>query len=219
MVGNTEEETVLEETHDSWVMVSYSRISSTPGIHLFDSEIPHQHYIRVRVQRCTRRRDLSRDWLHATQTLIEFDMSEAQFGAFISSANTTGVPATLTWLDGPIEEHPFESRLDESHKEVKEAGDRALKRITLASAAVEEAFERGAGKKEMRELIRDLHSAVANAPANMEFAAKSLTEHVENVVTKARADLEGMLTAAQDNPLLIQSAPNVAPLLESGDDA
>ena len=56
-----------------------------------------------------------------------------------------------------------------------------------------------AGRKEMAELMRSLELAHAGVPSNMEFAAKSLTEHVENVVTKARADIEGMaMLAAQE---------------------
>jgi hypothetical protein len=39
----------------------------------------------------------------------------------------------------------------------------------------------------------------------MEFAAKSLTEHAENVVTKARADIEGIVLAAIDRGELSES--------------
>jgi hypothetical protein len=92
-----------------------------------------------------------------------------------------------------------ESRLAESFKEVKEAGSEAVEKVQKAEQALAEAFERKAGRKEMAQLLRNLHFAVKHVPANMEFAAKSLAETAENVVTKARADIEGMVAHAIAN--------------------
>lgn len=198
------------ESHESWLSIGASKVQSS-GERLFDSEITHHHYVIVTISRCTRQRTLNRDWKHATQTLMEFAVSHAQWGAFVSSfGDGNGVPATL-FRDhsGLVPQAPAESRLGESAHEVHEAGNKSLAGINESYAAMEEAFERGAGKREMRELIRDLKYRIANAPANMKFAATSLTEHVENVVTKARADFEAMaIPAAHDNPFL-QSAERV----------
>lgn len=187
------------EEHESWLLVRANHVSSTPGARLFDSEIQHQHYIRVSISRCERERDLQRDWLSSTKLLIEIEMSQAQWGAFVSSfGNGGGVPATLSWLAG--ERVPGvstqDSRLDQSHQDVRSAASRAVEEVSRAHAALREAFDRNAGKRELRELLQTLEIRVANLPANMEFAAKSLTEHVENVVTKARADIEGMAAQA-----------------------
>lgn len=196
------------ETHDSWIQVGVNRISSSPGIRLFDSEIQHQHFIRVSVYRCSRRRDLNRDWLSSGMLLMEFDMSEAQWGAFVSSfGQGGGVPATLSFFDGTVPSAPVESRLGESAAEVRSAGERALAGIQEDFDALEKAFEGGAGKRELRERIRSLHFKLAHGPANMEFAAKSLTEHTENVVTKARADIEAMMADAADRQLEASSLP------------
>lgn len=191
-----------DEEHPSWLLVGVSRLSST-GTDLFDSEIRHHSLIRVTVRRAKRRRDLNHDWIHGAKVIMEFDMSESQWGAFVSSFNRgEGVPATLTRFEhadlpvGETPDAPLDRRLDRSHNEVREAGDRALAEVQEAYAAVEEAYERKAGRKEMNELLRTLKARLSNAPANMEFAAKSLTEHVENVVTKARADIEGMAYGA-----------------------
>lgn len=187
-----------DETHESWLLIRANRVSSHPGAWLFDSDIPHQHYISVTVTRCKRRRELNRDWLFNSETLLEMSMSQSQWGAFVSSfGQGTGVPATLGRLVGvgDVPGAPPESRLNESHREVKEAGDRALKQVKDDYAAVMDAFENG-GKRALRAALSSLGSTIGNAPSNMEFAAKSLTEHVENVVTKARADIEGMVVEA-----------------------
>lgn len=205
-----------DETHESWIRVGANKVSGTPHS-LFDSDIKHQHFVRVRVERCTRRRDLNRDWLHNTQLLMEFDMSQAQWGAFVSSfGDGGGVPATLSFLTGvgDVPSAPFASRFDQSHAEVREAGQKALSGVKASYAKVMEAFEVG-GKKALREALTNLGHTLNNAVPNMEFAASSLTEHVENVVAKARADIEAMALEAVRNGELPQGAQS---LLGSGND-
>jgi hypothetical protein len=199
------------ETHESWVVIRANRGTTMgsvrDGARLFGSEIPHSSVITVTVARCSRERSLYHDHLYHEKTLLEVDMSEAQWGAFVSSfGQGTGVPATLKWLSGVgrVPAAPAESRLDESLAEVRAAGDRSLAGIAEALEEVEAAFEAG-GRRLLREKLRTLHYAVANAPSNMEFAAESLAEHAENVVTKAKADIEGMVLAAAERGELNQS--------------
>lgn len=183
-----------DETHESWIKLVTSKPTSTPGRRLFDSEIPHSQYVSVSVYRCKRRRDLNHDFLFTAKLIIEFSMSLAQWGAFVSSfGEGGGVPATLDWLSGDVPAAPVESRLAQSHQEVRNAGGKALYEIQEAYQDLQAAFDVSAGKKVLREKLQTLKARIQNGPSNMEFAAKSLTEHAENVVTKARADLEGMI--------------------------
>jgi hypothetical protein len=205
-VGSRREEppTVKEdgrETHPGWGVIGAYRTTTSGGPHggatLFDSDLSHSNYIVVRLHRAERERSLNRDWIHedGRQSIVEIAMSEAQWASFVSSMNTTGVPCTIHWTekDGPIPGFPHEPRLRESIDEVQKASTKALAEITQAEQAVAEAFERNAGKKEMRSLLSTLHYAIRNAPSNMTFAASSLTEHAENVVQRARADVEAMV--------------------------
>lgn len=205
------------ESHESWITLAASKVQAHPGQRLFDSEIAHQHYITVRVSRCTRQRDLNHDWINSKQQIMEVGMSHAQWGAFVSSFGTgNGVPATLFYgQDGPVAQAPVESRLGESARDVRDSGDRAFAAIQEGYAALEVAFESGAGKRELRERIRDLKYRIANAPKNMEFAAESLTKHVENVVTKARSDVEAMAVAAAERGLTLDAGS--VRLLDAGE--
>lgn len=202
-----------DEFHESWLLVRANRVSCSPGAKLFDSEIRHQHYITVVVSRCTRKRDLNRDWLNTTRLpLIEFDLSEAQWGAFVSSfGNGAGVPATLAFFENkPVPGVATnDSRLDKSHQEVKGATARGMAEVRKAQEAVNEAFARNAGKREMRDLLSTLSRKIDQMPGNMEFAAKALTEHVENVVQKARSDIEGMAANAAKHNAIEGKIPNV----------
>jgi hypothetical protein len=179
------------EKHPAWVLVGVSRVTtSPPGAVLFDSDIRHQHSIVVRVQEAERSRNLHRDWLSARKPVLEFQMSEAQWASFVSSVNVgDGVPATLRLRpenrDVPGVE--YEPRLRESMNEVRTAADDAF-------AEVKAAFEAYEQKKNAANL-RNLKYAIQNAPSNIAFVSKSLGEHAENVVQRARADVEAMVVA------------------------
>lgn len=207
-----------DETHPSWIVIRANRISSSPpGIRLFDSEINHQHFVRVTIQRCTRKRELHKDWIHPTQLLAEVDMSMAQWGGFVSSfGDGSGVPVTLAYFNGEqIPEAPYESRIAESIQETKDAAARMVEKIAEAQAKVDEAFERGAGRKEMRSLLADVTRLVDQTPGNVKFAAESLTKHVENTVAKARGDVEAMVAHAAASGLEVGDVPALS-LLEGG---
>lgn len=180
-----------EESHPSWVLVGASRVSAgPPGQVLFDSDIRHQHYVSVRVRRASRKRDLHHDWKHGRETIVEFSMSEAQWASFVSSMNSgDGVPATLKFdatQDNPlVPGMPYAPRLQNSMDEVRGAAARAQADVLTAFEAYKE--HKTVGN------LRSLEAAIANMPANLSFTAKSLSEHAENVVQRAQADIEAMV--------------------------
>ena len=178
-----------DETHPAWGLIGASRVShSPPGAVLFDSDIRHQHSVIVRVSTARRKRHLKRDWIGREQEFVEVEMSEAQWASFVSSMNTgDGVPCTIRRREQEYDLPGlhYEPRLQESMAETRTAADEAF-------TEVKEAFEAYEEKKNAQNL-RNLKYAIENAPANIEFAGRSLTEHAENVVQKARADIEAMI--------------------------
>jgi hypothetical protein len=185
------------ETHPAYGIACFSHITSTHGVRVFDSDILHPRYIELSIHTATCQRDLNRDWIHSDKEVFSIRMSEAQFGALVSSFGTAGVPVTI---EGPpwerIELPEEESRLNISAQETRQAADKALSEITRANAILQEVLEAKPPKiKDIRDAARRLRSAIENAPANMKFAADSLTKHTEDVVTKAKADIEAMAEA------------------------
>ena len=211
------------DVHPSWVTIRANRVScSPPGQRLFDSSIPHQHYVQVTIAHAHRKRDLHRDWIYSLGTpIMELSMSMAQWGAFVSSfGDGSGVPVTLEWTeqDGyiPQEAHTVDSRLAVTANEVKTKTADAIADVQAAEQAVQDAFERNAGRKELRELLDRLHHKIRNMPGNAKFAADSLTEHTEAVVTKARFDIEAMVSQ-HAKTLGIDAAPLIDALaIEAG---
>jgi hypothetical protein len=202
------------ERHPAWGMIGASRVThSPPGAVLFDSDVRHQHYVTVRISGAVRHRELNRDWVRSEKTDIEVAMSEAQWASFVSSMNVgNGVPCTIEFKrgEGRMPEMPYEPRLAESMAEVRGASDKALETIR-------EAFDAYAAHKTKGKLDA-LKYTIANASPNMAFAAESLSEHAENVVQRARADIEAMVVAkAQQLGLDAGDLGNVS-LLTSGED-
>lgn len=185
------------DQHPAWILVGASRVSATPGAVLFDSDILHQHYVIVRIRRATRKRNLNHDWIHADgrHSIVEIAMSEAQWASFVSTMNVgDGVPATLKWdatRDDPrVPAPPYQPRLQVSMEEVHNAALEAQKDVLEAFAAYKE--------KKTVDNLRTLQARIDNLAPNIDFAAQSLAKHAENVVTRARADIEAfVVTKAQ----------------------
>lgn len=176
------------ETHPSWVLIGASRVtSSPPGKALFDSDIRHQHYVLITLEEADRARDLHRDHIMGWKRIVEVAMSEAQWASFVSSMNSSGVPATLQSRDGiDMPQVPYEPRLAESMDEVRDAAHKAQEEVLAAYVAYEE--------HKTAANLRSLRSTINNLPANIVYAAESLSEHAENVVQRARVDIEAFVT-------------------------
>ena len=84
-------------------------------------------------------------------------------------------------------------RLALSAAETRNAANRAFEGIQKATDHLDDVLSRKCTAAEKRDALRSLRAAVSNAPANVKFAADSLSEHAENVVTKAKADIEATI--------------------------
>lgn len=205
------------ERHPAFGVARFNKVHGT-GASLFDSEIKHDHYVIFEIDQASRKRDNNRDWIHPQETVVQIAMSEAQFGALVSSFGSgAGVPVTITRIGvESIEGPPYEPRMKQSVKEVEGAAEKLVAQIEDAREAVQEAFDRGAGKKEMKQLLFHLECMVGNAKANARYAANTFTEHVKNVVTKARYDIEAAVQMAAERGL--SAGSSVAGILGTGDE-
>ena len=198
-----------DDTHPAygWVHVNRAHVSN-PGAVLFDSEIRHQEIVTLRISQASQKRDLHRNWIHEGKTFIEIEMSMAQWAALVSSFGGSGVPVTIrrTETEMIVPGLPFKPVLGESLAEVRGAARDLLADIKRARDDYEAAIARKAGAKELKALRSTLHYLIENGEANVTFAAKSLNEHAENVVTKARADIEATV-ARHAEQLSIEERP------------
>lgn len=186
-----------EERHPAFALVTLHRVHST-GSPMFQSDLLHHQFVRVKVHEAVRRRDLSHDWTHPEKAILAFDMSLAQWGAFVSAVGDgSGTPATLYHREGfNIPDIPYQPRLQASVDETKGAVERVIADIKTAFDDLEAAEENKAGVKERRALRNMLRSKIANASSNAGFAVKTVHEAVEKAVQSAKSDIEVLVAQA-----------------------
>lgn len=175
------------ERHPAFGVIGASRVTHAPGAVLFDSDIQHQHTVMVRIKAASRKRDLHRDWIGGREEYIEVEMSEAQWASFVSSMNNgDGVPCTVRSVNNKsVPGVPCAPRLAQSMAETHDAAQRAFEDIVKALDEYEAKPNKGN--------LRTLRARIENAVPNVDFAGKALIEQTEDVVTKARADIEAFV--------------------------
>lgn len=186
---------------------------------LFDSDIRHQHVISIKICEAYRKRDLHRDWIGAGKLITELTMSEAQWASFVSSMNSgSGVPVTLdfrestaTGGDPHVPSFPYEPRLQQSMDEVREAAQRAVEDVRRSFQEYK--------AKPTKDHLRHLEAMIDNMAPNIAFAASSLTEHAENVVQRAKADIEAFVVNKAQQLGLNPSDLENPPQLTAGDES
>ena len=208
------------EGHPAFGLIGASRGQANPGRVLFDSDLRHQNLIRIRVQQAVRKRDLHHDWIGARDQIVELEMSEAQWASFVSTMNVgDGVPCTIRRIGygEATPELPFAPRLAETMAETHDAAEDAFRDIRDALAEYEALVERKAPMKEQREALRMLHARVANATPNVDFAGRQLVKHAEDVVQRARADIESFVVTKATQLGLDPGEFDTFPALGSGE--
>lgn len=221
--GEVTEPTVDEydtERHPAWATIGASRVSTggIRGVHLFDSDINHQHTVIVTLRMAGRKRDLHHDWIHGGDVQYEVEMSEAQWASFVSAMNSgSGVPCTLryTATEGHTPDFPHAPRLAETLAETHRAAHDAFDGIRAAFGAYEAALKSGTAR-ERREALNTLDARIRNAVPNVDFAGRQLVGQAEEVVQRAKADVEAFVTAQARHlgiepgslaPFMIEPAP------------
>lgn len=194
------------EHHPAFGTISLHRVSATPGAVLFQSDVRHSEYMRITIHEASRRRELHRDWVHPEKELFEISLSLAQFASFVASGGQgSGVPCTIEYDRGHRPGLNLESRLALTNAAVHQAADKAFENIKAAEAALAEGMANKVGAAERKRLMANLHHAIGNATPNVDFAAKMLAEHAENVIEQSRADIETMVALAQNQQQAIES--------------
>ncbi|MEV0443592.1 hypothetical protein AB0I46_32210 [Streptomyces spectabilis] len=187
-----------DEIHPAFGVAVVTRRSGG-GRSLFQSDLVHNETISLSVHEATRKRDLSHDWVHPGQRLVEIEMSLAQWGSLVSSVGLgSGVPVTIrrTERDPFVPEIPYQPRTAESLREVREVTDRMYARVRAATTALHEAIHEKKGVRATKEALSALENAVAGAGSNAQFTVDSLVEAGEQVVAQARADIEAHVLEA-----------------------
>lgn len=180
--------------HPAYGTVTLSTVSGADKT-LFGSDLKHGQRICIRVNRASLVRDLSHDWIHGRDQLVEFEMSHSQFAQFITSnGNGSGTPVTLTWVSG-TGDAPMIKNIETKHetfrREIHTSAKSSVDGMATVARRLTEVAKLGkVGAKELRDIALNLERAVANLPSNMEFVVKSAEEALEKAAADAKIEVE-----------------------------
>ncbi len=190
------------KTHPAYGMLSFSRVSGNPG-KLFGSEINHGHFIRMTLLEGEEHWHHSQVWHHGriSRTLVEVDLSVAQWAELISSMNVgSGVPATIRYVDDPMGTRPGIEDTDTLHEQIK--GDIKAKTAKVTSVAKSLDKEMAAmladskvPKAKQAALLALTRHIVMELESNMPFVVDQYQEAAEKVGAKAKAELDAYATS------------------------
>lgn len=165
---------------------------------LFGSDVGHGQRMRITVHRAELKRDLSHDWIHPTDYLIEFEMSHAQFAQFITSPGKgCGTPVTLRSIAG--QGHiPGIKNVETKHETFrKEIRTAAANRLDALAKQVDRLKVMLAGgkisKRDLADVANELQRHVEQTPGSLEFVVKSAEEALEKATSDAKIEVESYI--------------------------
>jgi hypothetical protein len=197
--------------HPAYGMIGASRVSG--GTMLFGSDFQHNAFVRIAVRRAYVRRDLSTDWPHAHQELIEVDLSEAQWAEFVSAMNIGfGVQCTIRHVQGeyaPGIPTP-EKRMDQFRAELAEDLSDSIEALADLEAAIDGLK---LSQKQKDELLKKVDTSRSRLTSGLPFVATRFAEHMDTTVNKARIEINAHATHAVQQIGLKTLASEAAPIL------
>lgn len=208
--------------HDAFGKIRLSRSSHGGGKTLFGSELKHNHVVSVTITRASSERAYHHNRVQEEETIVEFDMSEAQWSHMVSSsADYSGTPITLDRAPPrgtKVEEMPnldLEDFAKTFDLEIKAKTKAYVADITeLVNKLKVMATAGGAiSKNEFKAITREMDIKLQNLPSNMGFIQEMLEEGVDKIVTDAKIEIEATInTIAHD--LGMEQLRQMAPRLE-----
>ena len=171
------------KTEDYMGMVSWARSCNASSRNLFGTEIKTNNPITLRINKAEEIRDLSRNWYHSLEQIVEIEMSPVQWAEFLTSGNTSGVPCTIRYIGGQKMSDPKETEIfNDYNEEVEEHFDKFKEIEDVVKSAID-------SKKPMG--LKDLNSLlckIQNAISNVDFVKDSFKEDMNEIVGKAKAE-------------------------------
>ncbi|XAI96308.1 hypothetical protein [Microcystis phage Mae-JY30] len=182
-------------SHPAFGQISVHRVSGVRS--LYGSDFLHGRFVRIAISASSVTRDLAHDWPHPGKTIIEVDLSEAQWAAFVSSMNVgAGTQCTIDFIRGegqmPLLPPP-ESRAEQFGGEAKQKLAEGVGAVRRARAMIDEL---GLPKGKADKLREELDRSIRELSQNLPFVAKSFDEHTERTTERAKAEVHGYINAA-----------------------
>jgi hypothetical protein len=184
----------LKFDHPAYAQIRVNRCQGGNQV-LYGSDFVHNHYITVEITGSTLCRSLNRDWNYAREHKIEVALSEAQWGAFVSSFGVGGgVPCTLLHERGkliPRLPDPV-GREQQFHEEMD---DRLIRMMARFRDGIEAIDGLGLPKAKAAIAKEALVRSLQDVESNIGFVMSQFDKHMENTVEAAKAEVHGYVSS------------------------
>jgi hypothetical protein len=185
-----------EESHGSYGMASFSRITHGGEAVLFGSSIKHHETIELTLCTAKRSRHLNRWWYYHTGEIIQVAMSQSQFVELITTMNRgQGVPVTIKTVglepaedppfvdDRRVVEQEFRDRIAETGKSTEQIGQ--LHELLSGKGGLS-----ATEKKQAASLLRHI---VSDLRGSLPFIQTSFNEAVDKTVQAAKSEVDAFV--------------------------
>lgn len=182
----------------SYGMISVGRVTGGGKEGLFGSSINHTNTISLKIGHGSLTRDLSSDWFHMEDRLIEVEMSTLQFSELITSLNVgAGIPCTIKFTkdDGHINFKPLDNIVSTFKKEVKNKLSNVSRAMDGIDYKVSELLKKSTiNKAERLELLEMLTTITGTLRgSNIGFTADMFDEQIVRTMSEAKCEFEGFV--------------------------
>lgn len=205
--------------HPSFGQISFSRV--TGHAYFYGSELRHDNYIEMKVNRSECDRDLTRDWYYEKERVLVLRMTTNQFSEMITNMNASGIPCTLTNICGKeVEAYSHsENRKELVHRQFKERMDN----FALTLKEKQELVKRLTAKKtlsakDQKQLNWAMDWITQARTRNMPYFTECFQETMDRVVVEAKTEVDNAIQH-KINVLGLQALHEENKLFEHGKDA
>lgn len=182
------------DQHESYGLISASRC--TGHVPLFGSSVDTGSFVIVRISKAEVKRDLSSDWYHDLDEIIEVRMSCNQFAEFITHMNSgNGTPCTIQHIERKKMAPP--TAVDKRGQIENEFKDRVTRVFDKTRGIAREAERLLAGdlktkgsRQELAELLRVL---IQETTSNIPFVQSMFNESIDKTITEAKTEVESFV--------------------------
>lgn len=195
-------EGALKFSHPAYGTVEVSHPTGGDSVY-FGSRVPHQSRVCVTVNTANLKRDLSNDWIHSENTLVELEFTDAQWAQFVSSHSGRATPCTLRHypkgaLESGLEEVPgIAGDPDARPSFSEEMRDTLRKEVAMFQESVKRMdamLESGKlGKKELQEIRNHVAWGADRVASSVGFVVDQFAEHMETVVSDSKIEIEATM--------------------------
>lgn len=183
--------------------ISWSRLQCGGPIPMFGSDVKTDHPICVRINKAhidhtMNSYNCDADIFEQHRPYIEVMLTPVQWAEFLTAGNCSGVPCTITQVDGKkmssVEETNVASEFD---ADFKTAFDKTAQKLASYEKSINDMLASGKtmNKTQMKDLAQRLKWAREGYLSDIDYIRTRFTEDMASIVAKAKAEVSAYVQA------------------------